>query len=259
MKLVERNRVKDFYLSFELGGANWLCNIILEALESQGKSGFFRKFRGNSYVLLVMIDTNNRGSFLRIEKLHEGKLRSIIVPKGFQSNGWRDLRRCILSILGKDRSFVERSKEGKMLFEEKSQFFGPKGVQKNLRLAVVIYRSSSNETWEGIKDGLCRRLRRFVDLSVLHANRAILWCKDEIEKSEMLSSDFLKLNNVKSVKVVQWSHQQHWEDIVFQRKNFWVGIEGIPLNWWNIHAFKVIGAKLGGVVEIAKVLLTVVF
>ena len=30
-----------------------------------------------------------------------------------------------------------------------------------------------------------------------------------------------------------------------------MGIEGIPLNWWNIHVFKVIGAKLG-VLEIAK-------
>ena len=68
----------------------------------------------------------------------------------------------------------------------------------------------------------------------------------------MLSSDFCKLNNVKSIKVVPWSHQQHWEDIVFQGKNIWVGIEGIPLNWWNIHALKVIGAKLGGVLEIAK-------
>ena len=29
-------------------------------------------------------------------------------------------------------------------------------------------------------------------------------------------------------------------------------IEGIPLNWWNIHVFKVIGLKLGGVLEIAK-------
>ena len=34
-----------------------------------------------------------------------------------------------------------------------------------------------------------------------------------------------------------------------------MGVEGIPLNWWNIHVFKVIGAKLGGVLEIAKVTL----
>ena len=40
MKLVERNRVKDFNFSFELGGTNWLCNIILEAVEFEGKNGF---------------------------------------------------------------------------------------------------------------------------------------------------------------------------------------------------------------------------
>ena len=67
----------------------------------------------------------------------------------------------------------------------------------------------------------------------------------------MLSSQLCNLNMVKPVKVVQWTQQEHWEDIVFQGKNIWVGIEGIPLNWWNIHALKAIGAKLG-VMEIAK-------
>ena len=68
----------------------------------------------------------------------------------------------------------------------------------------------------------------------------------------MLRFEFCKLYNVKPVKVVQWSQQEHLEDIVFEGQNIWVGVEGIPLNWWNIHALKVIDAKLGGVVEIAK-------
>ena len=252
IRLVERNRVKDYDLSFELGGAHWLGDIILEAVQFQGKNVFFRKFRGNSYVLMVMIDTNNRGSFLRIDKLHDGKLRSIIVPKGIQSSGWRDLRSCLLSMLGRERLLVERKIEGKLLYEEKSQIIGLKSVQKNWRLAVVIYRSSSQEAWERIRGGLCRRLGRSVDLSLLHANRAILWCRNEIEKRELLSSEVCILNNLKPIKVVQWSQQQHWEDIVFQGQNIWVGIEGIPLNWWNIHALKVIGAKLGGMLEIDK-------
>ena len=106
VKIVERNRVKDFNLSFELGGANWLCDIIVEAVDFRGKNDFLRKFRGSSYVLLAMIDTNKRGSFLRIDKLHKGKLSSIIVPNGIDSSGWRDLRSCLLSMLGRDRLFV---------------------------------------------------------------------------------------------------------------------------------------------------------
>ena len=252
VKIVERNRVKDFILSFELGGANWLCDTILEAVDFQGKNGFLRKFRGSSYVLLAMIDTNRRGRFFRLEKLQEGKLSSIVVPNGIKSSGWRDLRNCMMSILGRERMVDDRSNEGNVFYGEKCRFLGSKGEQKNWRLAVVIYRSSSRDSWEGIRVGLSRKLGRRIDLSTLHANRAILWCRDAKEKSEMLRSESCKLNNVKYVKVMQWSLQQHWEDILFQGQNIWVGIEGIPLNWWNLHALKVIGSKLGGVLEIAK-------
>ena len=86
---------------------------------------------------------------------------------------------------------------------------------------------------------------------MLHANRAVLWCRDEEEKRVVLRFEVCKLYNTKPVKVVQWSQQEHWEDIVFEGQNIWVGIEGIPLNWWNLHTLKLIGAKLG-VVEIAK-------
>ena len=48
IKIVERNRLKDFNLSFELGAANWLCDIILVAIEFKGRNGFLRKFRGSS-------------------------------------------------------------------------------------------------------------------------------------------------------------------------------------------------------------------
>ena len=252
VKIVERNRVKDFNLSFELGGANWLCDTILEAVEAKRKVGFFRKFRGSSYVLLAIVDTNKRGSFFRLDKVHEGKMSSIIVPNGIESRGWRDLRNCLLSMLGRETMCVERREVGSVLYQEKQRFFGLKGVQKNWRLAVVIYRSSSKESWEGIRDGFCRKLGRAVDISTLHANRAILWCRDEKEKGHLLTIDSCKLNNVKPVKVVKWSQQQHWEDIVFQGQNIWVGIEGIPLNWWNVHVLRVIGTKLGGVLEIAE-------
>ena len=131
IKIVERTRVNDFILFVELGGANWLCAIILEAVEFNGNNGFFRKFRGNSYVLLVMTHSNRRGRFLRIEKVHEGKLTSIMVPNGFDSTGWSDLRRNLLSMLGKERLVVEGRNEGN-LFGEKSQFIGPMGVQKKL-------------------------------------------------------------------------------------------------------------------------------
>ena len=147
---------------------------------------------------------------------------------------------------------VKGRKDSMKLNGEDLQLKGHKGAQKNWKMAVVVYRSSIEVTWEGIKEGLCRKVGRQVEVSALHANRAILWSRDEVENRLILRYEFCNLYNSRPVKVVNWSQQEHWEDIVFEGKNPWVGIEGAPLNWWNIHVFKVIGAKLGGLMEIDK-------
>ena len=128
VKIVKRNRVKDFHMSFEIGGANWFCDIISDAVVFDGKSRFFRKFRGNSYVLMVMINTNKRGSFFRINKLHEGMMSSIIVPSGNGRNGWRDLRRCLMSMLGREKTVVKERPGRKVLNGEEFHFTKTKGV-----------------------------------------------------------------------------------------------------------------------------------
>ena len=56
---MERNRVKEFQLSVEMGGAIWLSDTIFDVVAYEGNSKFFRKFRGNPHVLMVMINTNN--------------------------------------------------------------------------------------------------------------------------------------------------------------------------------------------------------
>ena len=68
----------------------------------------------------------------------------------------------------------------------------------------------------------------------------------------MLRYEVCTLHNNCPVKAVNCSQKEHWEDIVFEGKNSWVGIEGIPLNWWNFHVFKVIGAKVKGLLKIDK-------
>ena len=167
------------------------------------------KFRGNSYVLLVMISTKKRGCFFRINKLHEGTMSSIIVPSGNGRSGWRDFRRCLMSMLGREITVVKERPGRNVLRGEEFHPTETKGVQKNWRLVVVIYCSSTDITWEVIKEGLCRKLGRKVDLCALHAKRTILWCRDEVERMIMLRFEFYNLHNTRPVKVVNWSQQEH--------------------------------------------------
>lgn len=50
---------------------------------------------------------------------------------------------------------------------------------------------------------------------------------------------------------VNWHQEEHWEGIVFSSQDRWVVVEVVPLDWWNRHMFKVIGEKLGGLIEVA--------
>lgn len=99
--------------------------------------------------------------------------------------------------------------------------------------------------------GLSRKLKRLVQVVELHPDRAVLWCRNEGEKKLLLRFTFYRLHNTKPVKIVAWNQREHWQEIMIAGRNRWVGIDGLPPSWWNRHALKVIGNKLGGLVEIA--------
>ena len=126
--------------------AIWLCDTVYDAVAYEGNLIFFRKFRGNSYVLMVMIHKNNRGRFLRINKIHGGKMSSIVVPSGNGRSGWKDLNRSLTSLLGRELTDVNGRLNRTKRHREAFQLKGSKDAQKNWRMAVVVYRSSIDVT-----------------------------------------------------------------------------------------------------------------
>ena len=60
--------------------------------------------RGSSYVLLVEIQANKSGRFMKISRLQNGVLRSVVVPGGNNSGSWKDLLNCVEDILGRWRN-----------------------------------------------------------------------------------------------------------------------------------------------------------
>lgn len=81
INFVERNRVKDYVISFELGVAAWLCDIVELALSHVERARFHKKFRGSSYILLVEIKVNKNGRFLQITRIENGIVNNLIVPE----------------------------------------------------------------------------------------------------------------------------------------------------------------------------------
>ncbi|PON62721.1 hypothetical protein PanWU01x14_136330 [Parasponia andersonii] len=102
-----------------------------------------------------------------------------------------------------------------------------------------------------INMGLSKKLRRRVKISELHADKAALWCLNETKKKRMLRYEFYRLHKTRSVKVADWSQKEAWKEQRIAGRNRYVGVTGAPLQWWNKHVFKVIGYKLGGLLDVA--------
>ncbi|KAK9911650.1 hypothetical protein M0R45_035546 [Rubus argutus] len=85
----EQKRERKFQLSIGLGCASWLIDQLLDVRKTKELT-FFRKFSGsNSYQFWLERQNNSRGSFLRLSKCAGGFVRTIILPQGRDTEGWR--------------------------------------------------------------------------------------------------------------------------------------------------------------------------
>lgn len=263
IKVLERNRIADYHVTFDLGTAAWLCDFIKGVVNLGGKENLVRKFRGSSYVLLVEVRSNRRGSFLEVSRLQNGTVGSIIVPEDRvekKCRGWLIFLKELESILGRDRtvSDVDTSKElgkegpgyGERLHGGEIRRSASSHAGNKWSLAVVVYRNNLETRWSTINIGLSRKLRREVTVTELFADRAILWCVSDLEKRLLLKFERYYLFNTSPVKVMNWCHEHHWVNVKFEGRDRWVGAEGLPLDWWNRFAFRDTGDKLGGLTEV---------
>lgn len=46
IKVIERNCVADYQVTFDFGGADWLCDVLNEAMVFRGNHGFSRSLGG---------------------------------------------------------------------------------------------------------------------------------------------------------------------------------------------------------------------
>ncbi|PON66608.1 hypothetical protein PanWU01x14_108500, partial [Parasponia andersonii] len=79
IKVLKRNRMRDYEVSFELGGAAWLLDAVEMALKDERNRQCFRKFEGSSYLLLLEVKYNKWGKFLQLVKFQNGVERKVIV------------------------------------------------------------------------------------------------------------------------------------------------------------------------------------
>ena len=93
--ITEKNRNKNFVIEVDLGGGEWLYRIAGEALKIGRIGTFIRKYRGSNYHLLAECSTNSAGWFLKVMKIQNGVIRTIVVPAEHGDRGWVLFEKCV--------------------------------------------------------------------------------------------------------------------------------------------------------------------
>lgn len=100
--------------------------------------------------------------------------------------------------------------------------------------------------------GLYRKFETDFEISLLAADRAIVWCYDDKIQRMLVEHRDCMLPAVAHVKFAKWSPKAQFLNTKIECSHGWIGIEGLPLNLWNIHVFKVIGERCGGLIDVDK-------
>ena len=82
ISISERTRVRSFHLEIDVAAAVWCLESLQELLSNGVSKNFCRKYRGSNMVLLLDAFTNKKGIFLKVTKLFNGTLETIILPAG---------------------------------------------------------------------------------------------------------------------------------------------------------------------------------
>ncbi|XP_062073106.1 uncharacterized protein LOC133777487 isoform X2 [Humulus lupulus] len=270
VRLCERTRLSGFEIRLSLEGARWLVDEIrrLSDLKDAIRRGFRSVFRDNNQRVTIECFRNIRGVFLKVSTFTHSAVRCVIIPDEGWDSCWRELNNCLMGSVGRQAGFIQKElhqtvslskkswasvvagKEEKEIDDKLSNrashfFLGKKGH------AVLVFRSKSQHQWGKIFDGFQEVLGVKVDSTFVSDDRMIIWCP-----LEGLQQELLRRREITIADMQVFFQPWNWNNQVANMKvscfQNWIGIEGIPLNIWNTHVFKVIGTLCGGLMAVDK-------
>ena len=239
-----------FTLSLDVDGCIWISNQFSQSMDMRQDEDELRTFRKDNYRLSLIRGENKAGELLKLMKVENGKVNSLVIPKEKDGAGWSNFyvyikgffnsKKQKVTYLGRSRDVSGSIKEDKVGYER----------IKDWKKAVTIFRSNTRMPWREISRKLEILIKWKAEVSQLATDRAIFWCFEEKELNGLLLKPEQLSSNNTYVKMKKWKKEDHWENLQIGVRYSWIGIEGLPLKMWNIHVFKVIGEACGGLLEV---------
>ncbi|KAF4378518.1 hypothetical protein F8388_022339 [Cannabis sativa] len=133
------------------------------------------------------------------------------------------------------------------------EYMRSKALSKEWNLAIILTRNNTHADWCTIFYNLSRELERKLVVSQLFDDRCIIWCKNELERDELIKMHSMRVPGAQSlVTFLPWSWENQKDNVKVECRGSWIGIQGLPLNLWNMKSFRKIGARCGGLLDVDK-------
>ncbi|ONI14438.1 hypothetical protein PRUPE_4G281000 [Prunus persica] len=269
----EKVKERLFHVSLELSCVEWLINELQLILENKVQS-VFRSYRGDSYQVWVEKGHNWKGYYLRLTKCVHGFTKSVVIPQGKNDSGWIQIKENLAGILkGKNRTsrhwFTEEdgntavSARDRVLgktykdavlnegvVQEQEKGYGSSDDTTNWSWVVVCERLVLHQPWDGIRKAMEGRLEKNVILFPYQINRAFFSCDSKTEALKVCSSGKLAVEGQTDVLLYSWEHGLKNNIPKIVSYGGWIGINGLPMHWWNKEFFQRIGLECGGLLQV---------
>ncbi|KAF4394158.1 hypothetical protein G4B88_000669 [Cannabis sativa] len=131
------------------------------------------------------------------------------------------------------------------------EYMRSKAQPKDWRLAIILARDNTHADWSTIFFNLSRELERKLIVSQLFDDRCIIWCKDDMEKDELVKVERMYVSGAQShVTFSLWSWNNQKNNVKVECKGSWMGVQGLPLNLSHMRIFRKIGEMCGGLLDV---------
>ncbi|KAF4356876.1 hypothetical protein F8388_018556 [Cannabis sativa] len=143
---------------------------------------------------------------------------------------------------------------GKRFYQPKFyEYMRSKAQPRDWSLPIFLARDNIHAEWSTIFFNLSRELERKLIVCQLFDDRCTIWCKDEMEKEELVKVQRMYVPGAQSyVTFSLWSWDNQKNNVKVECKGSWIGVQGLPLNLWHMRIFRKIRDMCGGLMDVDK-------
>ena len=203
---------RTFTISIDAEGCYWLASQLLQIMGNRQDGEVFRTFRKGNYRLTITKGGNKAGEFLKLMKVENGTVKSLMIPKERNGAGWSNFYVYINGFFKCEKLKMINAEKIRVARVSRTEDAPGYEMIKDWKMAMIIFRSNTRMSWYAITRKLEAIIKRKAKVNQVVVDRAIFYCV-EVDELKALLMNSEQLSSPKTlVRMVNWKKEDHWEN-----------------------------------------------